>query len=291
MGSIDKNPEKCSAVATMERGMPDFDYSDQVEQLRGLIIAEIKANPEKFSKEDVQKCYYDNWFVARYLLRTHLDLNSAHQLMSKSLEYRNSPANSIKEFPAEFYKIGGIFDYEPDRKGNIPVYIRTKYHRKVPIIQDYLKSFVFNTIETADKKAGGKGIVLILDLQGVGVNNVDMDLLLFVVTSLVNYYPKGISYILVNELPWFLRSFWVIVKKWLAEDHKELVKFSDSQTIYEYIKEENLPDFLGGTCKRDYRAVPSTSITITQAAKRWDINEDDLLKIKKKFADLLPLED
>lgn len=290
MGGIDKNPTKCSAVSTMERSMPDFDYSHLVKELRDLIILDIEKTPDKFSEEDVAKAYSDDWFIARYLLRMKLDVAAAYQMLRKALEFRNTPTLNIKEFPEEFYRIGAVFDYEPDRKGNIPVYMRIRMNQKIPIVQEFLKAFLFMTIEEADKRAKGKGVVLVFDLQGAGINNVDMDLLFFIITTLVNYFPKGLSYMLVHELPWILRSVWVIAKQWLSEDHRDLVKFSDSQTIYEYFDEENLPDFIGGTCKRDYRAIPSNSITISQAAKRWNLDEKELYKIKKKFANYLPVE-
>lgn len=267
--------------------MPDFDYSHLIKELRVLILTDVNANPDKYKKEDIQKAYQDDWFIARYLLRMKLDVKGAHNMLRKALEFRNSPTISITEFPNEFYKIGAIFAYEPDRKGNIPVFMRIRVYQKIPIVQRFLKAFLFQIIEQADKRANGKGICLVFDLQGAGMNNVDMDLLFFVITTLVNYFPKGLSYMLVHELPWILRSFWSIAKQWLS-DHKDLVKFSDSQTIYEYFKEENLPDFLGGTCKRDYRALPDNSITISQAAKRWDLNEDELYRIRKKFAEYLP---
>lgn len=288
MSEIDQDPIKCSAVSTMERSMPDFDYSHLVKELRELIVADIEANPDKFSPEDAKKAYHDDWFIARYLLRMKLDVKSSHQMLKKALEFRNSPTISIKEFPSEFYEIGAIFEYEPDRKGNIPVFMRIRTYQRIPIVQRFLKAFLFQVIEEADKRAGGKGIVLVFDLQGAGVNNVDMDLLFFVITTLVNYFPKGLSYMLIHELPWVLRSFWYIAKQWLSDDHKDLIKFSDSRTIYEYFKKENLPDFIGGTCSRSYRAVPKNTITIPQAAKRWNLNEDELYRIRKKFADFLP---
>lgn len=286
-----KNPEKCSAVSTMERSMPDFDYTHLVQELRALILEDIKREPNKYSDVDKLSAHSDDWFIARYLLRMKLDVKSAHQMMRKAMEFRNSPVISITEFPQEFYQIGAVFVYEPDRKGNVPVYMRVRVNQKVPIVQQFLKAFLFRQIETADKLAQGKGIVLVFDLQGAGINNVDMDLLFFMITTLVNYFPKGLSYMLVHELPWVLRSFWVIARQWLSDDHRDLVKFSDARTIYEFFKQENLPDFIGGTCTRDYRQVPSNSITIAQAAKRWNLDEDECLKIRNKFANHLPPEE
>lgn len=289
--SVDKTPSKCSAVSTMERSMPDFNYTHLVVELRQLILEDIQKTPEKFSHEDVQKVYSNQWFVERYLLRMKLDVKAAHAMLRKALEFRNSPVISIREFPHEFYRIGAIFSYEPDRKGNIPVWMRIRMNQKIPLVQQFTKSFLFRIIEEADARAQGRGIVLCFDLQGAGIQNVDMDLLFFVITTLVNYFPKGLSYMLVHELPWYLRSVWHIAKQWLSEDHKDLVKFSDSHTIYEYFEERALPDFMGGTCKLDYRKLPESSITLSQAAKRWNLNEDECYKIRQKFAEHLPPDD
>lgn len=268
--------------------MPEFDYSHLLKELRELMIEDAQSDSCKFSAEDTKKIYDDDWFCARYLLRMKMNVKNAHQMMRKALEFRNSPTVAISEFPEDFYKIGALFSYEPDRKGNIPVYMRIRVYQKIPLVQRFLKAFLFNVIEEADKKAKGKGIVLVFDLQGAGLSNVDMDLLFFVITTLVNYFPKGLSYMLIHELPWLMRSIWLIAKQWLSEDHRDLVKFSDSKTICEYFDEENLPDFMGGTCKRDYRHVPENSITLQQAAKRWDLDEPELYKIRKRFARDLP---
>lgn len=271
--------------------MPDFDYSHLTRELRALLIEDIEREPQRYSKADIQRVYQDSWFVERYLLRMKLDVKGAHGMLRKALEFRNSPVIAVSEFPHEFYRIGAIFSYEPDRRGNIPVWMRIRVNQKIPLVQQFTKAFLFRVIEEADERARGRGIVLCFDLQGAGMQNIDMELLFFVITTLVNYFPKGLSYMLVHELPWFLRPLWGIAKQWLSEDHKDLVKFSDSCTIYEYFAEENLPDFMGGTCRRDYRAVPEDSCTLSQAAKRWNLNEEECFKIRQKFAEHLPPED
>lgn len=286
--NVPSKPIKCSAVSTMERSMPDHDYSAQVNELKQLMLEDIDANPKRYSEKDIKSIHDDPWFCARYLLRVKLDVKAAYQMMRKALEFRNSPIVSVFQFPEEFYKIGALFTYEPDRKGNIPVYMRIKVYQKIPIVQRFLKAFLFNVIEESDKRAHGKGIVLVFDLQGAGISNVDMDLLFFVITTLVNYFPKGLSYMLVHQLPWIMRSFWTIARQWLSEDHKDLVKFSDQQTIYEYFDKENLPDFMGGSCERDYRQIANNCISLKEAAERWDLDEQELYKIRKRFANDLP---
>lgn len=129
---------------------------------------------------------------------------------------------------------------------------------------------------------------IVFDCTGGGLVNADMDLLLFLVSTLVNYFPKGLSYLLVHNLPWILKPFWLIAKAWIAEEQTQLVKFSDSNTIYEYVDKDKLPDFMGGTCKRDYRAPPENCTTLEQAAKLWGMDRSVIRKILMKFSEYLP---
>ena len=81
---------------------------------------------------------------------------------------------------------------------------------------------------------------MVFDCSGGGLANADMVTLLFLVSSLKNYFPKGLSYLLVHELPWILKPFWHIAKAWISEEHRQLIKFSDSRTIYEYVERKIL---------------------------------------------------
>lgn len=129
---------------------------------------------------------------------------------------------------------------------------------------------------------------MVIDCSGGGLANADMDTLLFLIQTLRNYFPKGLSYFLVHELPWILKPFWFIAKAWISEEHSQLVKFSDSNTIYEYIDKENLPDFMGGTCERSYNTPPENCTTLEQAAKLWGIEPAVVKKIITRFSEYLP---
>lgn len=282
---------KCSAVHSLERDMPDFDYSHLVEELRQRVLQENEQYPGLFSHGDIEKAKTNDWFVARFLLRQKLDVDQAFDMMRRALRFRHeSLATSIRrqDFPAEFYQVGGLFGYEPDRKGNRMLYIRVKIHKKIPEISAVLQAYLYYNIQRLDEEADGKGISIVIDCTGGGLPNADMDMLMFLVTTLVNYFPKGLSYLLVHNLPWILKPFWHIAKAWISEEHRQLIKFSNSRTIYEYVDKENLPDFMGGECKCDYKAVPENCTSLEEAAKLWGIEHDVIKRILLKFEEYLP---
>lgn len=134
------------------------------------------------------------------------------------------------------------------------------------------------------------GISIVFDCSGAGLQSADTDTLIFMIQTLANYHPKGISYILVHELPWLLRPIWHLAKMCIPQEYTQLLKLSNSNTIYEYIDKENLPDFMGGTCERDYRKVPENCTSLGEAAKLWGIEGHIIKKVISRFAEYLPEE-
>lgn len=151
---------KCSAVHTLERDMPDYDYSHLITELRHRILNECQQNEGMYSHADIEKCKRDDWFLSRFLLRQKMDVEAALVMLKKAMRFNNEAlTNSVRreDFPAEFYKLGGLFIYEPDRKGNKMLYLRVRLHRKVPEIQSVLHAFLYQHIRDCDQAADGKG--------------------------------------------------------------------------------------------------------------------------------------
>lgn len=156
----DVKPIICSAIHSLERDMPDFDYSNLVDELRFRIVKDSEENPGWFSQVDIEKCKTDQWFLQRFLLRQKLDVEAAFNMMRKALRFRNeSLSHSIKrqDFPVEFYRTAGLFPYEEDRKGNKMLYIRVKVHRKIHEINLVLQAFLYHNINYCDELAKGRG--------------------------------------------------------------------------------------------------------------------------------------
>lgn len=285
---------KCSAISTMERDMPTEDISGIVEKLRNQFLTEAKleSNLGKYNEKDLKMLAEDEWQVRRYLLRNHLDYEKSLEMMRISFRFKNE--SCIDKFktdtPDMFYQLGGIFPYETDRKGNVCLYMRGKCCKRCPEITTFYHYFVYYNLLLADEAAKGRGIAMIFDLTGAGVSNCDMEALYFLATVLKNYFPKGLSYILVHELPFYLRPFWLIAKAWLPNEQKQLIKFSSATTIREYIDDANLPDFMGGSCARSYNKPPNSCLTIAQAIKIWGVKPSIALKILDRFAALLDSE-
>lgn len=161
-----QSPIKCSAIHSLERDMPEFDYSNLVDELRDKILKYHEENIGLYNQVDIEKCRDDRWFIARFLLRQKLDVEAAFTMLKKALRFRNeSLTHSIRrqDFPAEFYKAAGLFPYEEDRKGNKMLYIRVRVHRKIYEINLVLQAFLYYNINYCDELANGRGRCYIID--------------------------------------------------------------------------------------------------------------------------------
>lgn len=101
-----------------------------------------------------------------------------------------------------------------------------------------------------------RGWAIVFDTRGAGLAQVDFDMLIFLFKTIKQYYPWGLKYIAVYELPWILQSGWKIAQKILPEDATRLIQFHNKESIQQIIPVDHLPDFMGGTCQVDYKAVP-----------------------------------
>ena len=191
------------------------------------------------------------------------------------------------DFPIEFYKVGGIFPYERDINGNVVIYLRIRMHRKIPELAEPIKKFLMHIVNKTDKEVDGNGMVIVFDCQGAGYSNMDLDFLTFLISSGNNYFPVGLKYILVYELSWLLNAFRKIAMSLIPQSFIPLIKFADKSNVTEYISPQNLPDFMGGCCKRNYRQIPDGCTTVAKVAVENGYSEDVVQRILPIFEPLL----
>jgi len=268
----------------------DPSLQEEIAEVRKLFLEDRELNPDLYDEYDVNKIQTSDWYVARFLLRRHRDVPAAATMMRDCMRWRGEmgmAAMRDTDFPREFFQIGGIFSYETDHWGNRVIFLRIHMHRKISELQDAIKKFVIHTMNRVDVEVDGRGMAIVFDLSGAGIQNADMDFLWFLISTLRNYYPEGLAYVLVYELPWLLKSCWTMAKAWIPEDDRKLIKFASKKDVTSYIPRHNLPDYMGGTCERDYRAVPDGCQTAEEAAERYGFRTKDLKRLRDMFAEHL----
>ena len=259
-------------------------------EVRKQFLEYAKQNPDKVNERDVRKLATDDWYLKRYLLARNRRVKDTMNMLRKTMEWRNEFGIHISEdamFPQEFYKIGALFPYENDKKGNLVLYLRIKYHRKIDEMVEVEKHFLVHTFEKIDRITNGQGLVIVFDCQGAGYANCDVEFLQFLITCATEHAPIGLQYIIVYKLPWILNAFWSIAKNLLPAYLANRVRFCDERSVREFIDPQNLPDFMEGNCKRNYRWIPAGCPSVFKLANAHGITDAEIEKILPQFQPLL----
>lgn len=261
-----------------------------IDETRRLLKERYAKNADSFYDTDYRRMLTDDWTVSRFLLRRRLEPKRAAKLMEECGRFRKQYKMSevkLWEFPMEFHRAGGLFKYAPDRVGNLTLYMRVKMYRRVPEISDVFKAFILCVLEECDRENNGRGTAIIFDLSGCGLQNVDLGFLSWLLSSFRNYCPKGVSYILVYNLPWILNATCKLAMTWMSASNRRALRFVYGDEIENFIAKENLPDYCGGTSKINYRAIPDGSRPAIEVCDRLDMTKEQALKIRDLFKEYL----
>lgn len=144
-----------------------------------------------------------------------------------------------------------------------------------------------------DDTVNGESWAVVFDLRDTGWNNYDIDLLMHFLTLLREYFPVNLDYVLAINFPWILSAAWAVAKRLIPPERRDVVVFISHNEVFNYIEKENVPDFLGGTCKREYKLYPKTCHTTVShllAQKNPEVSAKRIREIIKAFSEIVPKE-
>lgn len=245
---------------------------------------------------EYQRFLTDSYYFERYVKRKKGDLTATVPFLLDVLRWRKKLGLSQlheKSFPKEFYDFGGIHVYGKDKDGNIICHIRLRLFSKIPEILDILKKFVLFQMLRADEESAriaretgqDVGWVLLFDCTGAGVASADLEMANFVNNTLKNYFPYGQKYVLSHNLPWLLTALKNVIFAMLPTNVKKRIKFSNDKVIRDFIPDEQLPSYMGGTNNHPYPYVPRGVLTTAEMTKQGvlKMSSEEELRVQKYY--------
>lgn len=125
------------------------------------------------------------------------------------------------------------------------------------------------------------------DYRGGGYANMDLGLLYFMVRTFKTYYPRGLSYVLLYERPWYFQWIWQISRRVLSQDNLKYIRIGYGDDIYKYVDKEELPDFLGGPCDGSYRIPPEGCPSAAEMAEKMGLSEKEIKRLEERLQECL----
>lgn len=263
---------------------------EATKQVRQRFLKYASENASEFEECDVKKVETDEWAVKRFVWDRNGDEDAAFEMLKKAMKWRKETGvNHIKasDMPLEFFHIGELFVYEEDKDGVITGYVRGRLHKKFSDFQDIENKYVLHFFEEMERRAKGGRWNFVWDCDKSTLFNLNVEIITFFVTTLINYYPLGTQKIIVHQLPMILWAVYQMARGFFPEHYTEVLKFSNKTTLVEMIGAEHLPNcYEGGFGNKPFRGparTPEKCTTLLGYAKQNGISEDSFRKFMAHY--------
>ncbi|UJR06757.1 hypothetical protein I4U23_011044 [Adineta vaga] len=210
-----------------------------------------------YGAELISAIGYDNpdTFLLRRLRISKWNIASAVKMVIDMLEWRQKwgvqalLAKGESAISYEEITTGKAYFMGRDKVGRPIHYVHAKSHIKGQFPIEATEKYAVWTIEAGRKLVlpPAESIIVIFDLAGFGVRNMDIQHVKFFSTLVENHYPDSLGIGLVINAPWLFSSFWTIIKQLLDPVIVNKIRFVKSEAeIAEFFDPRNLPKRMNG---------------------------------------------
>jgi len=234
----------------------DTKYNDQIHIVREKVLEHLETDPkfvDTVDDEDIANIKNYDWFIHRWLTHNNGNCDQSVQQMITTLQWRHKMgfrSLATNYFPNEFYRIGGMFFYEPTQDGQFTFYLRLCRIRKMPEMNEVIKKLVSYNLWLLEKRAGDRGFVIVFDLNGASLTNCDLEIARHLISTIVKYFLHAIVSVYIVDFPIILWAFWALIKNLIPSSSRSSLKFCSRDDLLNYIDSDRLPIVLGGSCER-----------------------------------------
>jgi len=257
-----------------------------IEKLKKQFLQHYESNVDLYDECDVNSVRTCNWTVERFLLSHRGNEEMAFKNLCDAMKWRKSFGvnnRSDQYFPSDFYKTGGIFQYNCDKEGLMLLYFRICVHHKVNELSQYIKEFFVHNVNKIDQMSGSGKWAMVFDCSNGTLSNVDMDMSRYIINVLQNYFPRGYKYVLIYEMPWIMVAFWKITRTWLSEHVQQSVRLAKKDEIFHFIDPENVPNYIdGGKCLKSIHTIPE-GVKRAEELPHLNFNSEQIERFRSIF--------
>lgn len=159
------------------------------------------------------------------------------------------------------FKKGKCIIRGKDKLGRPIVIVRPRFHLSSEQTSKEVEQFTLLLIEYARLLLTEPvdQCVLIFDLTGFTMSNMDYDPVKYITGAFEAHYPESLGVLLIHKAPWIFSGIWAIVKKWLDPVVASKVNFTKStEDLEKWISKDQLMTELGGNDKYEWKYLEPT---------------------------------
>ena len=259
-----------------------------VENVRSLVMAQVKDNSEWYHENDIVKVKTNQWFVDRFIKEGDSKIIQDPGVIASSitecLKWRKEiRINEMKatNFPKEFYDTA-LFAMGPLTDGNVMLYLTGRRFKRIDGFTDlWIEFFLYCYESQYESFKDGTKLMVLLDVSGVGLSGVDLPLFFKLITIVLKYYPSLVTKFFILDMPWILKPIAKVVFAILPKKYVDMVGFVWKRDLKENMGLDKLPDFMGGQVETYRIPPPPNCNSLEDIAARKGISGGQIKKAKK----------
>ncbi|CAH2064863.1 unnamed protein product, partial [Iphiclides podalirius] len=233
----------------------------RLEELRSMFREKLRReSPEPaggFDPRDTERLN-DDKYLTRVLEHCDGSVEAAAKMLWATMTWRKeSKANDIKDVVRmDYVEEGLFFPHGRDLDGCLLLVLRWKQHTRGRRDVDQLKKVVVYWLERLEREEGGRPVTLFFDMEGCGINNVEVDIVVYMITLLKCYYPKFVNQIIIYQMPWIMTAGYKLLRGLLPAPAVQRLRVVTKDKLGEYVHSDQALKCWGGTNDYVFRFVP-----------------------------------
>eukprot|EP00057_Strongylocentrotus_purpuratus_P024388 XP_011678862.1 PREDICTED: motile sperm domain-containing protein 2 [Strongylocentrotus purpuratus] len=235
------------------------DNKENIEELRRKFFEENAQDDPDFDPRDFDWIRSSDAYMYHVLLIGQMNLDTALDKLTRILKWRKEYGVNdltLDSFPEDLREMGGVYPHATDKNGHRILWYRVKTYQKGPENQMWAKKMTVYWLNKLQKEDPEHRIVVLEDMSGAGVSNMDIDLVRFKIQCFELYFPALVEMLYIYDMPWILNTLWRIVERLLSQQARDHIKFIRGKEVQTYIATDSLPAHMGGTDPYEWVFIP-----------------------------------
>ncbi|KAF7496655.1 Motile sperm domain-containing protein 2 [Sarcoptes scabiei] len=263
--------------------MNDLNLLEKIDRIRNRFEEELQSRAHLYHPIDIERVQKEQWQVERFVRNSPENENDAYEALKRCLRWKKSfgiHERSDASFAKELWELCAVEVNGRDHCGRLIQWEAFRNQRKFKELDLIAKQFVAHNIERLDRMAGENGFILVSDLGGAGISNLDIDMIRFKLAT-IEYYPYGLRQMLIVDLPWLLNSVMNLILTLMRPAIRDMTIFCKRRELSKYIAEEHIHRSLDG--KREEHCFPPNMRPMDQMMDELNLSENFIEHFYKTF--------
>ncbi|VIO91288.1 Uncharacterized protein BM_BM1766 [Brugia malayi] len=213
-------------------------------RLRKKMLTQSVAGA-KVSNNDLNRIFTEDWWPLSFLLAYHYDVDVTYSVIVECLKWRRSfcvDNISLLELKPLLDR-GLAYIHGKDCNGSSILWINMRQH---VIGQQNSDKLIIYWLERHTMELQAAPITLLFDMSLCCLQNMDLDLIKFIIRSCKYYYPSCLTSLLIFENPGLLKASWILLRTWMSPEMQRLLQYVKRSSLSAHVPLPYIPKRYGG---------------------------------------------